>query len=276
LPGRSSVGGHNGKTGLAFTHQRVQRLRRLIRRRDSRADDGVCIVEGAKVLTEALNAGVRIDGVFVTLGTQDPVIERALAGGAHVYDLAIGVMERISDTVHPQAIVAIVESPAWTLASLEGYVRAGGFVIVANNARDPGNAGTLIRSAEAAGAAAVILAGESVEPANPKVVRSSAGGLFHVPVVSEIALADALHTLKIWGARILATAVGEGGHYTSVRFDGPLAIVLGNEARGLGAEALALADELVTIPMTGRTESLNLGMAATLLAFEARRARTFT
>ncbi len=244
-------------------------------RRSARLADGVCVVEGAKVLGEALDAGRRVEGLYVVAGCADPVIDRALQLGIRVYDLAPGVMEKVADTVTPQPVMAVVESPVVGLEHLEGAVRAGGFVVVAVDLRDPGNAGTVIRSAESSGAAGVILTDGSVEATNPKTVRSSAGALFHVCVVQGGSALDVLTTLGSWGARRWATAARSEGSIDYHRADlvGSTALVMGNEAHGL-AEGLAdVVDGYITIPMVGRSESLNVGMATAVLCFEAARQR---
>ena len=262
-------------TSLPLKHQRVQRLRRLLGRRSARLADGAFVIEGAKVLSEALDAGAAIEAIYVVEGTADPVLDRALARGVRVVDLAPGVMEKIADTVTPQPVLAVAPRIEVTLASLEPAVRAGGFVVIGVDLRDPGNAGTVIRSAEASGAVGVVLCEGSVEATNPKTVRSSAGALFHVPVVAGGAAADVLATMQGWGVRTWATAVlGDGAVvYDEADLTGPTAIVMGNEAHGLSPELTASVDALVTIPMAGRTESLNVGMATAVLCFEAARQR---
>lgn len=260
---------------LPLRHQRVQRLRRLAGRRSARLDEGAFVVEGAKVLAEALDAGAAVEAVYAVEGTADPVLDRALARGIRVFDLAPGVIEKVADTVTPQPILAVVGMPRHSLASLEAPLRAGGFVIVGVDLRDPGNAGTVIRSAEGAGAVGVVLCEGSVEPTNPKTVRSSAGALFHVPVVTGGSAAEVLATLRTWGVRTWATAARSDGavDHDVADLTGPTALVMGNEANGLGPEAIAAVDALLTIPMVGRTESLNVGMATAVLAFEAARQR---
>jgi TrmH family RNA methyltransferase len=140
------------------------------------------------------------------------------------------------------------------------------FVMVADRIADPGNAGTIIRSAEAAGAAAVVFTPGSVDPFNPKVVRATAGSLFRLPVVS-----CELEALRAAGLRLLATSSHHGTPYTDVAFTGPVAVVVGNEAHGVPDDAPV--DGWITIPHAGAAESLNVAMAATVLAFEVARQR---
>ena len=261
---------------LSRNNQHVQRLRRLTGRRDARLAEGCVVVEGAKVLGEALDAERPIQAVFVVEGTSDPVVARVAANGVTIHVLCAGVLERVGDAVTPQPIAAIVEWEASELTGLRPSMAAGGFVLVGVDVRDPGNVGTLIRSAEAAGAVGVILSGTSVDVTSPKVVRSSAGGLFHVPiVVAAVSTTDVAATLRSWGVCVWATAVRPGltVDYDRADLTGPTAIIVGNEAHGLGARELAAVDALLTIPMQGRSESLNVGVAGSILAFESSRQR---
>ena len=260
---------------LSFNNQHVQRLRRLSGRRSSRQSESAFLVEGAKVLIEALDAGAQIEAVFVVDGTQDPVLTRALALGIPVHELAGGVMERITDTVTPQPILAVAVLENHTLADLRSALMLGGFVLVGVDLRDPGNAGTIIRSCEASGAVGVVLCEGCVDATNPKTVRSTAGALFHIPVVAAADPLSVLEELRNWGVRSWA-AVANGAHaipYDRCDLSGPTALLVGNEAHGLPANIDSAVDGALTIPMAGRTESLNVSMAATVLCFEAARQR---
>jgi TrmH family RNA methyltransferase len=195
------------------------------------------------------------------------VLERALAAGVRVHTLQAGVLERVTDTVTPQPVLAIAP---WVDVPLEA-ARDGDFLVVCVDVRDPGNAGTILRSAEAAGASAVVFCDGSVDVFNPKTVRASAGSIFHVRVVNGGPVDDVLATLGAWGVRRLGTVATGGVPYDAVDLTQKVALVLGNEANGL-PDGVVL-DERVTIPMAGRGESLNVGMAAAVLAFEVGRQR---
>jgi RNA methyltransferase, TrmH family len=171
------------------------------------------------------------------------------------------VLERVASTERPQPNIAVVRMPA----GVPGIDTAT-FVVVADQLSDPGNLGTILRSAEAAGVDAVVLTPGSVDPFNPKVIRASAGALFHVPVVD----AD-LAEVRGAGLRLLGTSSHRGARHTDVDWSGRVALVLGNEAHGLGPDAMV--DEWVRIEHRGRAESLNVAMAATVLVFEAARRR---
>lgn len=228
-------------------------------------------MEGAKVLSEALAAGARVEAVYAAPGAPADLLARAVASGARVHDLAPGVLERVAGTVTPQPVIAVVPAVDVPLEQLRGAK----LVVVCVDVRDPGNAGTVLRSAEAAGAGGVVFCNGSVDVYNPKTVRASAGSLFHVPVATGVDAGDVLAHLGAWGLRRLATVAGRGEDYTTVDLAAPTALVLGNEASGL-PDHLAAAGGLdgeITIPMTGRSESLNVGMAAAVLCFEAARQR---
>ncbi len=255
---------------MALRHQKVQRLRRLLSRRSAREADSAFVVEGAKVLSEALDAGTPVESVYLGAGrSADAIVQRAFDAGARVYELAPGVLERVADTVTPQPVMAVLPFVDRTLDDLRG----ASLLVVAVDVRDPGNAGTVLRSAEAAGADGVLFCGGSVDIYNPKTVRASAGSMFHVPVVAGGDPVELLREMATWGVRRLATGAVGGDDYSELDLTAPTAFVLGNEANGLPADIEALVDGRVTIPMVGRSESLNVGMAAAVLCFEAARQR---
>ncbi|MGH9134573.1 MAG: TrmH family RNA methyltransferase [Ilumatobacteraceae bacterium] len=239
---------------MAFNNAKVQRLRRLLGRRSSRSDEGAFVVEGGQLVSEAVDAGWDVEAEFVVAGTS-PV------SGARAFELAPGVIERVASTETPQPILAVVRIPSPALDP-----GRAGFVLVADRLSDPGNLGTILRSAEAAGIEAVALTDGSVDPFNPKVVRASAGALFRVPVVEW-----SIDVVRAAGLRTIGTSSHRGAAHTDADWTGRVAIVVGNEARGLADEAPI--DEWVMIRHRGRAESLNVAMAATVLCFEAARQR---
>lgn len=256
-------------TGLAYRHQKVQRLRRLLGRRSARQAERAFVVEGAKVLSEAMRAGVPIEGVYLAPDAPDDVLWLAKESGARVHELASGVLERIADTVTPQPVMAVVP---WVGVPLDTLRRAT-FLVVVVDVRDPGNAGTVLRSSEAAGADGVVCCDGSVDVYNPKTVRASAGTLFHIPLVSGGDPVEVLEQIGSWGVRRLGATARVGSDYAALDLTAPVAFVLGNEATGLPEEVEPLLDEHVQIPIAGRAESLNVGMAAAVLCFETARQR---
>ena len=212
------------------------------------------VVEGPSLVAQALAAGWEIEAQFVAPGADD------VPSPAPVFEFAPNVIERVASTEAPQPVLAVFrQRPSVLPADLT-------FVMVADRLGDPGNAGTIIRSAEAAGAQAVVLTPGSVDPYNPKVVRATAGSLFRIPVVSA-----ELSVLRAAGLRVLATSSHRGAAYTDTDLTVPVALVVGNEAHGVPEDAPV--DGWVTIPHAGAAESLNVAMAATVLAFEVARQR---
>jgi RNA methyltransferase, TrmH family len=179
-----------------------------------------------------------------------------------VFALAEGVVEKVADAQTPQPVLAAVRFDQRDVASIPKV----GLILVLHDLRDPGNVGTIIRSADAAGASAVVVTGQSVDPFNPKTLRASAGSIFHVPVV--VATIDA--TLDHFAdTQLLATVVHGGRSYRDVDYARASVVVIGNEADGLDAATIERCTESISIPMDGRSESLNAGIAASLIAFEA-------
>ncbi len=236
------------------------------------------MAEGAELIRCALEAGHAVESVYVSPeGADDQatrrVCDRAVAAGVRVFPLGSGVLERVADTVSPQPVMAVVpmlSDPApdrWSAT-------AWSLVVVLVDVRDPGNAGTVLRGADASGADGVVFAADSVDPYNPKTVRSSAGSLFHVPfAVWDAPAAAAAERLAGVGYRTLGTVVGGGDDYDAVDWSRPTALFLGNESAGLDPAVSGSLSGTVAIPMAGRAESLNVGVAAAVMCFEALRQR---
>lgn len=238
--------------------------------RAHRDGDRRFLVEGAQAVAEALDAGAGTLSVLFATAPDHPLALRAAGLGVEVVPVATTVMERLAGTVTPQGLVGIA---AYRDVALDALRPDPACVVVLHEVRDPGNAGTILRSADAAGADAVVFAGSTVDPYNAKVVRASAGSIFHLPVVRSAATADAVAALRERGCTVLAMA-GDGADDLYVTpLDGPIALVFGNEAQGLDAATRDLADAVVRIPIPGRAESLNLAAAATVCLFEWARRR---
>jgi RNA methyltransferase, TrmH family len=226
------------------------------------------------VLGEALDSGAIVEAVFVEVGWAHEVLTR-LSASVSQYALDTQTLERVADTTSPQGVLAVLRREVVDVESLRRALSDGGFVVVASALQDPGNCGTIIRSAEGAGACGVVLCDQSVDPTSPKTLRSTAGAFFHVPVVEYGPIGDLVVEFQAWGVRCFATSsVLQGGSAPdAMDLTGPLAIIVGNEAKGLDPAILGRANGLLTIPTVGRTESLNVAMSATLIAFEAARQR---
>lgn len=224
------------------------------------------------MLEAALDRGAELECAYVGPGADRafaPLVDRLRALDVPIEVLKEGVLERIGDTVTPQPVLAVASMALADLDDLGAY----GPVLVAVTVRDPGNAGTLLRSAEAAGTAGVVFCGNSVDPYAPKVVRSSGGAVFGIPVVEEDDPVKVLDALGRQGRRRLAAVATGGEHLERVDLTGSVAIVVGNEAAGLPPDLASHLDGNVTIPVDPPAESLNVGMAGTVLAFEAARQR---
>lgn len=229
-------------------------------------------MEGAGLVGQAFECGWEIEALYLAAGTVPeglPVPSGLAQSSVPVHELGPNVMERVASTETPPALIASVRRRVATAESIAD----ASFVLVGDRIADPGNAGTMLRSAEAAGADAVVFTSGSVDVFNPKVVRASAGALFAVPVVVDVPLAEVTRATprRSWGTTSHPEAVGAVAHLAA-DLRSPCALVLGNEAHGLADDAPV--DAWVTIPHAGRAESLNVAMAATVLAFEVARQRS--
>ena len=251
---------------------RVKRAAALTRKKDRRAQ-GRFLVEGPQAVREALvHAPHLIEIVYATDESQSWQLEidrLADDAGVELVRATPEVVAAMTETVTPQGVVAIVEDCRVALADACAGAQ---LVAVLHEVRDPGNAGAVLRAADAAGADAVVFAGDSVDPLHPKVVRSTTGSLFHLPVASADTLEDAISAVREAGLAVVAADV-DGAELAAAReaqdLGGATAWVFGNEARGLSAEALAQMDRSVRLPIYGRAESLNLATAASVLLYES-------
>ncbi len=245
---------------------RLKQLRRLVREPKARAAANQFVVEGPQLLAEAFDAGIEVNELWIdAVGTAPDLVTRAESSGADVFVAPGDALGKALDTRSPRLVAAVARPrvPTWDGSQpgpVLGLVSCG----------EPGNVGTLMRTAEAAGFAAVALVGSTVDPTNPKVVRASAGAVFRLDIV---AFADLEGLRTAVGDRPMVATVVQGG----VPFDqadlAEAAIRLGNEARGLSASEVGRADVAVTIPLAGPTESLNVAAAGAVMAFESLRQR---
>lgn len=251
----------------------MTRLRRLVSRRSARDAERVFVAEGARVVDAALAAHVSIEALYLDAEAELSkkeleLVETARARGIRVFLLAQGVMARVADTVTPQPILAVVNYLDQTLVDV-----ADGTLVVLVDVRDPGNIGAILRSADAAGIDAVVCCDGCGDLYNPKTVRASAGSLFSVPIVRGGEPAETLDTLAQRGFNTVAMVARDGQDYATANLDGPLALIFGNEAKGLDAATVARCRDAMTIPIAGGAESLNVAMAATVICFELARRR---
>jgi TrmH family RNA methyltransferase len=254
-----------------ITSVRNPKVARALRlhKRTFRDSDHAFLVEGAQAVAEALGAPVALDVLFHTQEGH-PLLARAREAGVDLVPVSSEVMARLSGTVTPQGLVGIAPFVDVGLSDLPADVSC---VAILHAVRDPGNAGTVLRSADAAGADGVVFSTGSVDVYNAKTVRASAGSLFHVPIVRGIDTPTAVETLRGRGMRILAMSPGGRVDLFDQDLSRPVAFVFGNEAWGLPEDVAELADESVRVPIAGRAESLNLAAAASVCLFEWARRR---
>jgi TrmH family RNA methyltransferase len=264
-------------TGYTGAHSPRLKAARRLTKRAFRQRERAFLAEGPQAVAEAFHCGARVSDLFVTVPARSRYHDliTAMAGaGLPVHVVSGEVMDELAQTVTPQGLLAVCGFVDVPLSEIT--TPAPGLVALLANVRDPGNAGTVLRTADAAGAHAVVFADASVDPYNGKCVRASAGSLFHLPVVAA-RLEDAVAAMRAAGLRIVA-ADGRAGRSlddpeVQARLAEPTAWMFGNEAWGLPPELVALADEPVAVPIYGRAESLNLAAAAAVCLYASARAQ---
>jgi RNA methyltransferase, TrmH family len=228
-------------------------------------------IEGEHLLLEAVRSGVEIATVFFRSGDEALLARLELGATVEVIELPAEIFSSAVTTESPQGIAALITPKSF---SLDDAVRGESpMVVIAAALQDPGNLGTLIRSAEAFGASGVIALPGTVSQWNAKTMRASSGSVFRLPVVGAVA-DDVFSRMRALGVRVLAAVAERGVWATESQLSGPVALMIGNEGRGLSAELLARADARITIPCPGPVESLNAAIAGSVLLYEASRQRS--
>jgi len=234
------------------------------------------VLEGPDLVAAALEAGAAVEAVYFEAVAATPerpacaaALALAVARGVRLIELDTGVLARVADAVTPQPVLAVAAMPDTGLDQVPG----DGFVLVLHDVRDPGNLGTAVRAADASGAAAVVVSGQSVDVFNPKGLRATAGSAFHLPLAIAGTLDEAVAALHGTARDVLGAVVRGGDPLWHVPMTSRTAVVVGGESSGLDAGERGLLDGVVTIEMEGRAESLNVGVAAALVCFEALRRR---
>lgn len=246
---------------------------RSLKRRKGRAEHGLFVAEGHRLLEDLLSSSVRIRQVLHTAaGSGQPevrrVLERAEERGIDLEEVDAGELAELADTVTPQGILAVAEIPEWSWDDVDG-----GDLLVLDAVQDPGNAGTILRTAEALGVAGTVSLKGTVDVWNPKVVRASAGALFRLPVLHgtwpDVGERLRAAGLRLWASDAGGEPVGRGDDVPS-----GVALVLGNEGAGVREAIMEAADRRVAVRLRGGAESLNVAVAAAILMdriFSARR-----
>ena len=251
----------------------VRRLRDLADR-PAREREGRLVVEGVRLVEEVLAAGTPIELLLYDPAERErderlgALLAKASGSGARLVEAEPHVIAAASQVDTPQGVLAVVETPKPDLAAI--LDRPDLLLVVADRIQDPGNLGTIVRVADAAGASGLAATRGTVDPYNPKAVRASMGSLFHIPVASR-ERADLMRELRTHRTRILVADQRGAKDYTAASYAPPIALVLGGEAEGAHPDWQQAADETLRIPLYGRAESLNVAIAAALLLYEARR-----
>lgn len=236
-------------------------------RADERRDRDRYLLEGPNAVAEGLTAGV-VERVFTTAAHRETYAELARDGSVEVLEVTEEVAGRLADTRSPQGVVAVATIDRPDADAVVGR----GLLLVLDGVSDPGNAGTVIRTADACGAAGVVLTPGTVDPYNPKAVRASAGSITHLPVVTGVALGEVAAACRSAGQTVVGLDPRAPRDVFTLEVPrGPVALVLGNEAHGLDPAAGDLLDMTLRIPLHGGAESLNLAAAAAVAAYAATR-----
>lgn len=251
---------------------RVRSVAKLAKR-EARSTTGLFLIEGPQTVAEAMTFRpelmIEIFATPTALDRYTGIAQAASEAGIEVEFVTEQVLDHMADTVTPQGIVAVCRQFP---TSVKDVLRGAKLVAILEEIRDPGNAGTIIRAADAAGADGVLLTGRSVDLYNPKVVRASTGSIFHVPVAVGAELENVIERAHEDGLTVLAADI-KGEDLPAARIegvlDGPTAWLFGNEARGLSDEHFALADRAITVPIYGHAESMNLATAASVCLYES-------
>jgi TrmH family RNA methyltransferase len=249
---------------------RVKELRAAFAR-SARTPPGLLAIEGARLLQEAIASHLQLATVFVQIGSEALLDSLGIPEDTEVLALPPQVFASAVNTESPQGIAALVHPPAFTLDQVLGGPQP--LLLIAAGVQDPGNLGTIIRSAEAFGATGYVTLPGTVSADNQKTLRASAGSIFRLPGVA-VCEDHLFHELKQRKIRTLAAVASQGDSLARQDFTRPSALIIGSEGSGIAEEILRRADARVTIPMPGAVESLNAAIAASILLYEAARQRS--
>lgn len=246
-----------------------------LKQKKYRNSTGLYLLEGVRLVEEAIEAGAPVVEILISgdplSGRFDRIITGATGLGAALYEVTDQVLEHVADTQSPQGVIAIVKK---TEGDPFAFVakKQSPLYLVLDGIQDPGNLGTMIRTADAVGATGVFVGESCVDVYNPKVVRATMGSLFHLPVF-DVKLTELLPKLRELGVAVVGTVVEAEQTVFAADFTGSVALVIGSEAHGVSAEIAELVDTEVTLPMPGKAESLNAAIAASVMLYEALRQR---
>lgn len=248
-----------------------------LKQKKYRDETGLFCVEGIRLVEEAIQSDWHIDSCIYT---EDAVknsrvqlsVDMIQKRGCLVFRALPAVYTKISDMDTPQGIMVVVRKKEFALPEMVSP-DANPLLILLDGVQDPGNVGALLRTADAAGCSGVIMSQGCADLYAPKTVRATMGSLFHLPIIERVSSCEVLRCLQEKGVAVMATTLENAANYCSFDLTCPVVIVFGNEGNGISAEVLALADGKMKIPIFGKAESLNVGAAAAIILFEARRQR---
>lgn len=275
----------------SMANAQVKELLRLQKKRSERKKRGIVIAEGERLVSE-IPSGL-LEKVYVSESwyhsyKETQYREKLLSGFGQAEEfepvvLSDNVFSAVTDTKTPQGVMALVHMPKWTMEDLlrpvpgEGLsatVRKPLLLLGLERLQDPGNLGTILRTAEAAGVNGIVMSADCVDLFSPKVIRSAMGAAFRIPVVMAEDFAGMIGDVQRSGCNVYAAALGKSRSYFEYSYCGDIMFLIGNEGNGLSDEAIRGADQRIYIPMEPQVESLNAATAASVLVFEARRQRT--
>lgn len=243
-----------------------------LKQKKYRTKAGLFLAEGLRTVEESIEAS-QVESIFYTPIDDErtrKALETAASKGIKLFCVNEAVMKKISDTETPQGIIAVCNM---THLSLEKLLSQGKMLLVLDRVQDPGNIGTMLRTADAAGVGGLVLLNGCADVYAPKTVRASMGSLFHLPVLQGLEEQAFIDTAKDYGYELLVTCLEGADSLYKADLSGRIAFVMGNEANGVSNNLLKAADKKVFIPMQGKAESLNVAMAAGVVMFEALRRR---
>jgi TrmH family RNA methyltransferase len=258
---------------IASSHNEFYKAVKALRTKKARTQQGLFLIEGVRLVRHALGRGWPLRDVILDLRETgraeiEALISEAEARGVRVTGLDADLFDALAETVHTQGCLAVAEMPETAPRPLKGSL-----FLALDQIRDPGNLGTILRTADAAGVSGVYLSKGCVEPFNDKVVRATMGSLFDIPMILTESLQETLALKRQEGFEIAAAVLEDSVDYTLVSLDKPVVLVVGNEAEGISDPVLAEATLRISIPIRGGAESLNAAVAAAVLTYEAVRQR---
>lgn len=260
------------KTITSLTNDRVKAIRALDMRKE-RKETGLFVAEGASLLITARDSGYAPETLVYQAGAADAgyvrgLVAWALKEGAEVLEVSEAVLAKLASKDNPQTVLGVFKQRFADAPQVDAVAPDATWIAL-EDVRDPGNLGTIVRTADAAGCAGVMLVGQCCDPYQPEAVRASMGSIFAVPVV-KLSTPDFIVLAQQWPGDVIATLIDARDDYRSVAYRAPELVVMGGEGPGLSAEAVEVATRRVKIPMAGGLDSLNLAIATALTVYQVR------